>query len=399
MTSGRQLILGLFFLAAFSILAAYTLFLSDISWFGDDQELVVEFPEAKNLRIGDAVLVAGMRVGRVTDMTFDPDAAPDRRIAVVLTIQEGIVLREDYAIVIEETTLLGGRNVNIDTGDPALDAVDLASARRLSGSIEPNPLEALNQVNDLIAENRGSVRSIIEDFEALVAGAREGRGTVGRLLTDEALADRLWESVDGFATAVEGANEVVADVRAGRGTLGRLLKEEELYGTIESIAEGFRAAADDLRVISADLEAGQGTAGALLRDPELEARVRNAIDSVDRIATRLDAGEGTFGRLLVDDTLARDLERIVGDVADGKGTLGALIASDEMYETVRSAFDDVGAVAAQIRSGEGTVGKLIMEQDLYDEALDSVQLLTRSLEDYREAAPVSTFTQVLFGAF
>ena len=39
------------------------------------------------------------------------------------------------------------------------------------------------------------------------------------------------------------------------------------------------------------------------------------------------------------------------------------------------------------------------DRELYDEALVAVKLLTRSLEDYREAAPVSAFTGVLFGAF
>ena len=36
---------------------------------------------------------------------------------------------------------------------------------------------------------------------------------------------------------------------------------------------------------------------------------------------------------------------------------------------------------------------------LYDEALGGLKLLTRSLEDYREAAPVTAFTSVLFSAF
>ena len=61
--------------------------------------------------------------------------------------------------------------------------------------------------------------------------------------------------------------------------------------------------------------------------------------------------------------------------------------------------DDLSVVAAQVRAGEGSLGKLVMDTELYQEALESVQLITRTLEDYREAAPISTFTNVLFGAF
>ena len=59
----------------------------------------------------------------------------------------------------------------------------------------------------------------------------------------------------------------------------------------------------------------------------------------------------------------------------------------------------LATVAAQVRDGEGSLGKLVMDDELYAQALSSVQLITRSLEDFREAAPITTFTSVLFGAF
>ena len=65
----------------------------------------------------------------------------------------------------------------------------------------------------------------------------------------------------------------------------------------------------------------------------------------------------------------------------------------------RSASEDLKGVASAIRGTDGSLGKLINDTELYDEALVALRLLTRSLEDYREAAPVSAFTSVLFGAF
>ena len=51
------------------------------------------------------------------------------------------------------------------------------------------------------------------------------------------------------------------------------------------------------------------------------------------------------------------------------------------------------------RAGEGTLGAIVMNDELYQEVLRTVGLLTRSLEDYREAAPITSFTGVLFSAF
>jgi len=56
-------------------------------------------------------------------------------------------------------------------------------------------------------------------------------------------------------------------------------------------------------------------------------------------------------------------------------------------------------VVGTVRDGRGTVGKLIMEEQLYYEIVKAVGLLTRSLEEFREAAPIGTFTNVIFGAF
>ena len=76
----------------------------------------MNFPEARGLRQGDSVLVAGMRVGRVRTLEFYPNRPRDQRIHVTLKLDQEIPLREDYEILIEDATLLGGRNVTIEPG-------------------------------------------------------------------------------------------------------------------------------------------------------------------------------------------------------------------------------------------------------------------------------------------
>ncbi|HKX45145.1 MAG TPA: MlaD family protein, partial [Planctomycetota bacterium] len=116
MSSTRHLALGLFVLLALGVLSAYTIFLSGMNVFGDVELWTVQFPEANGLRPGDPVRVAGMRVGRVQSLAFDPNAPEAERITVELRLDQPIELREGYEIRIEETTLLGGRNVDIEPG-------------------------------------------------------------------------------------------------------------------------------------------------------------------------------------------------------------------------------------------------------------------------------------------
>ena len=88
-----------------------------------------------------------------------------------------------------------------------------------------------------------------------------------------------------------------------------------------------------------------------------------------------------------------------GSLAAGEGTLGALTTDRELYDNLSALSGDLRVAASAIRNGDGTLGQLIMERELYDGVLTSVRLLNRSLEDYREAAPISTLTSVFFGAF
>jgi hypothetical protein len=41
----------------------------------------------------------------------------------------------------------------------------------------------------------------------------------------------------------------------------------------------------------------------------------------------------------------------------------------------------------------------VFSSDLYDQVARALDIVTRALEEYRESAPITTFTSVLFGAF
>src|SRR5262245_28310085 len=112
----RSFLLGALFLLALGTLAYYTLFLTNINWFKPTYDLQIHFPELNGLREGDAVLVAGMRWGRIKSMEFDPEQPNDKRITVIATLEKPLVLREGFKIEIEDATLLGGRNLAIDPG-------------------------------------------------------------------------------------------------------------------------------------------------------------------------------------------------------------------------------------------------------------------------------------------
>jgi phospholipid/cholesterol/gamma-HCH transport system substrate-binding protein len=378
MSSNRQFVLGVFFVVALSILAFYTLFLTDFSLFREPIVMTAEFPNANALRDGDPVLVAGKRIGRVKGIEFRPQAEPERRIRVVMNLDTPIEMLAGYAIRIEDSTFLGGHNVAIDPGPFGGPPAQTGPDGVYRGSVRKSPLAALEAVGDLVSDNREAVSRILGGMDETINAVRTGNGLAGRLIYDEELANDVAAAATDMRTATADLKVAVAEargaiesIRAGEGTLGRLLADRELY-------DKTLATVESLQTVAADLAAGSGLAGALLHDDELAAEVRRVVDDVSTVTRGLASGEGTLGRLLRDPELAGKVEVMITSFA--------------------GAGEDLRGIAATLRGNDGTLGKLLNDPALYEEALTALKVLTRSLEDYRESAPVSAFTTAIFGA-
>jgi hypothetical protein len=66
---------------------------------------------------------------------------------------------------------------------------------------------------------------------------------------------------------------------------------------------------------------------------------------------------------------------------------------------VREITENAAVITGTMRSGQGSLGRLIMDDEIYQQVKSALLIIQRALEEYREAAPVTTFTSVFFGAF
>lgn len=97
---------------------------------------------------------------------------------------------------------------------------------------------------------------------------------------------------------------------------------------------------------------------------------------------------------------AKQLEEILSRVNSGKGTIGRLLSEDDkVYEDLAAAVASMKNITAKIESGEGLLGRLIQDEELYDDVKHAVNEFRATVDDYRETAPIVTFTSIFFGAF
>jgi phospholipid/cholesterol/gamma-HCH transport system substrate-binding protein len=393
MAVNRQLLLGAFFVIVFGILGAYTLFWTDFSVFKERHELVVHFADGNGIRKGDAVLVAGIRMGRVQYRAYDPLAPLDRRVTVTLSLDEEVALREGYVIAIEDATMLGGKQVVVDPGPPG--GAPVATDESLPGVVRGGPLDG---ISDVVQRNGERFEALLTDAAEIAAALRRtDLGPAGRIINDPELGEKLVETVNDAKRSFENIDAVTTALREGNGVIGRLIRDEELAVELDEVITNLRQISVDFKTAMADVEAGKGVIGMLAKDDALAEDVRAAVSKIEEITNRINSGEGALWKLIEDEGIARKIQEL-GDKID-QGTLGKLVTNDEVYVKLSKIADDIAAATGAIRNAEGSLGKIVMQDDLYEQIDRALGILTRTLQEYREAAPITTFTSVLFYGF
>jgi phospholipid/cholesterol/gamma-HCH transport system substrate-binding protein len=168
------------------------------------------------------------------------------------------------------------------------------------------------------------------------------------------------------SVGLEEAGLLVKDLRAGRGTLGRLFTDEALYRELTGLVTSAETVANNINQ-------GRGTLGRLVNDPAAARALEGSLANLQAVTERIRAGEGTLGKLLNDDALAismksagANLDAFTGRINRGEGTLGKLATDQELYNRLNSVSDRLDKVVAALQQGEGTAGQLLKDKQLYE---------------------------------
>jgi phospholipid/cholesterol/gamma-HCH transport system substrate-binding protein len=224
----KNLIVGLFVLAA---LALFTVGLFLIGnrheAFSRHMDFYAEFTNLAGLTKGAKVQVAGMDAGQILEIGIP--ASPSSKFRVKVRIDERLhgLVRTDSLATIGTEGVVGNTFVSIGPGSrQAAAAPPLATLR----SKEPIELaDLLDQAKGTIADVDGTVknangllttvggnlnqalfgaRTTLSNVNDVVVGLKEGRGSAGMLLRDQALAGQIRETVGNVQQASLNLNRV-----------------------------------------------------------------------------------------------------------------------------------------------------------------------------------------------
>lgn len=281
----RNIKIGIFTALALAIFGVALMVLGKKSgFFQTSYRLEAQFSQVQGLKVGQPVWLNGLEVGLVERIRLEDPSS--QGIEVVMAVDRGYKrwIRADSVAFLETKGLLGDKIVNISMGsesaEPLADGATITTSPPVDlGSVMADAGRIISGVDQLVK----AVNGLTEDLSA-------GRGTLGKLISD----DQLYTETRATVTELKG---LVQGLRKGEGTLGRLVRDEGLYDRIDKLV--------------AQVESGEGNLGKLIYEEDLYADLASATSSLATILATVETAEGSAGKALMEPGLHDDLQELV----------------------------------------------------------------------------------------
>jgi phospholipid/cholesterol/gamma-HCH transport system substrate-binding protein len=253
------------------------------------------FSEIQDLKVGDRVKMAGVEVGRVQEVQLT-----NNKVLVVMKVRPAAGVRTDSTAMIKFTGLMGQNFVAVDFGTPK---GEVLKDNQFIDTKEQADLSAIMQKLDNVA---GGVEKITDSFTGFKIDTLVGP-----------LRDFINANKDPLTATISNIQAMSSDlssqVKEGKGTLGKLIKDEALYNTalatvsnLQDTATEIKATVADARKVVDQVNSGQGTVGKLLKDDKLYRETTDSMTNLKEILQKVNQGQGTVGKLVNDQEFYRN---------------------------------------------------------------------------------------------
>jgi phospholipid/cholesterol/gamma-HCH transport system substrate-binding protein len=289
-----EFIVGSFFCIAVGILSYFTIIIGQSSFSDNSYPLKVIFNDVSNLEKGNNVLLRGMIVGTVSKLEMDT-----KGVIVTLSVDDKVTILNGYDIKVESSSVLGGTAVFITQGK--IGAAEVAKDELLIGSATPNILtEAASILAKLKKEGLfEKISTVASDLASMTANIKSGKGTLGKLITEDSLYSETRELVASVTQAGKDVSHAATEVKV---TIGNI--KQDMQTTIKNIEKFSHELADSNSTI----------AKLFSDDGELYNKLDKTMSELTKASEKLNNGDGTLAKLINDPALYTEAQSMVSDV-------------------------------------------------------------------------------------
>lgn len=254
-----------------------------------------EFANISGLQNGAIVRVAGMDAGEVDQIGVP--ARPSGRFRVRMRLREDLhpLIRVDSVATIQTDGLVGNKFVQVDAG------TDQAAAVAAGGTMQSREPFDLSAMLDRMSKTIDLVTSTIVEVKGGVEEALTSVTTTAKVAQD-LMVDVGTDARSIMAStqkATSDLNAIVSGVKEGHGSVGKLLTDDAFYVSVKKIASEAEAAVANLREASvqakgavADFRGDHGPMKGITGD--LQQTLKSAKDAMADLAENTEALKRSF---------------------------------------------------------------------------------------------------------
>ena len=318
---------GILILVSLGILAAFVLVMGGLS-FEKTYTLYVDFDNPGGLQSGAPVRVAGVKVGKVSELSFlggkiDPKTNRGTlvraKIAVEARVKESI--HEDADFYVTTQGVLGEQYLAIDPGSPQKAVMPEGTIVK---GIDPPRLDLfLAKAYELLDTTMNGIRNnreLISDIATNTAGLLKGLNTTlteNRERINRTMANLESLSAEANTLTVHARNQYVDNPKLAR-----------TIDNIDKLSSDIQKDSGPMLKDARESLANLNRASKAVGGDEEQAKLKKTIDDVAQLAARANA-------------TAADAQVIVQHIKKGNGSVGALVMDEAIYDDVQELVRDL----------------------------------------------------------
>jgi phospholipid/cholesterol/gamma-HCH transport system substrate-binding protein len=263
--------------------------------FDDTFQVYAEFLQIAALERGATVRVSGMDAGEVESIHVP--ASPSGRFRVRMRVRQDLhqLVRQDSVASIQTDGLVGNKFVQIEAGSEGSPV--LADAGTIAGREPFDIADMMAKMNETIDTVTDTIVQLRGDLETALGTIVETTETAQSLIND--VGGDARQILASGKTISEDLRTITEGVRQGRGTVGKLMTDDALFQSAKAIAAqaeatmaNVREASEQARAALADLRTKGGSVDSLTA--ELDETLTLARDAMSDMAENTEALKRNF---------------------------------------------------------------------------------------------------------
>ncbi len=332
-----EIAVGLFVLTGLLLLGAMIVFFNQAVLFGRDYYVInAAFTNVRGMAPGTPVRHLGITVGEVSSTQFTENRD---KVALVLHIWAAHRVPANAHLTIRPSGLLGDYYLEFYGGNMANGTLPINGTAYVDGE----PSASLDEMAAKIGDFTGKLGGVLDNLQGNLTSFVQ---RVNKVLDNDTIRGNFTAIINGLGQTL-GDKQFQEDLRAFAQGLHRTLGDEKFQNDLRS------AAAEAPETVKSFREVGRRVVEVAQHADELVAKFKGLSDSLDKQVAHQGENMDAVAAALRKDLEAANqtlssLNEILRNISEGKGTVGALVAKDELNKKLIKALDDLNDALIEI---------------------------------------------------